>query len=103
MALMFDAITLGGDLHTGMSFPVILHDPDAPLQPLPTIMVVSSRVQTLRVSSYPSDTPVLSIRNPLLPHILNNAALEKHYFHVPSAGADPDLRHVSSKSLRALR
>lgn len=62
MALAFEAITLGGDLHTPIA------------------------------QFY--DTPIINLRNMLLPHILKDVSLDEHYFYVYDDGK-VDFRHVS--------
>ncbi|KAF5378937.1 hypothetical protein D9757_008717 [Collybiopsis confluens] len=73
MALMFDSITMGGDLHTA-------------------------------VAQY-YDTPVVSVRNVLLPYILqsthvnsSDSALEDYWYHHTPQGID--LRHLGTNGHR---
>lgn len=40
-----------------------------------------------------SDTPIISLRDMVLPHIFKNVSLEEHYFYINSANA-LDYRHV---------
>lgn len=84
MALMFDQITTGGDLHIGLMNYYGESVVPTPPEREPGELRLRATV----------DIPSVSIRNPLLPQIFAHPELvDKWYSH--SGDGDVDLRHVS--------
>lgn len=87
MALMFDQITTGGDLHTGlMNYYGTSVGPTPPEQK-------SDVLRCLQWNAM-ADIPSVSIRNPLLPQIFAHPELVDKWYGRLENG-DVDLRHVS--------